>query len=351
MTQETTIAKDAAESKAAGVAAPMGKPVEALNEAVTSENLLHVEPSNRQKTGGEHLFDATTYGGLALVGNEMTATWIVEQKTKQNLIGQAYREGDSFFKNLGKPGTLPYLQNRFNYISFAIIGGFVMVPFIKWLEDNKGRCVRFADRIFYGERANTPEIAKKHEEMDNAPKQSWGSLGKGRLLTVAAAYTVDATINWKDGLLARALKDTRFKNYASAEHLSNHASEWLNNKIAPMRNLSPEKALVQKGFINNLVGLTTLSAMLTILFYASSKLFAKKRDEKLERRHLPTYDGTNRDTNELESPELTPEQLAQEAITKAKESSKSPEVPQPKVKHVAHEQTVAAAPELAAAGV
>lgn len=298
-----------------------------------SQALIQTEPTKRSKTGGERLFDLTTYGGLGLIGNEATASYIVGEKESANFIGRAYRRCDEFLKNVGKPGKLPYLQQRMNYISFAIIGGFVMVPFIKWLEDNKGRCVRFADRIIHGEEANNPEIAKRHEEMDNAPKQSWSSLGKGRIVTVAAAYTVDSTINWKDGLLARALKGTRFENHASAEHLSDHASNWLDKQVTAIRNTPIEKAAGQKKFIGNLVSLTTLSAMLTVLFYISSKIFAKKRDEKIDQR----YETLHHPRDEAQADEIDLE----------KELTKVAERPRTQVSGVDREATVSAAPQLA----
>lgn len=295
--------------------------------------------TKHKRTWGETLFNTTTYAGLALVGNEATATWILEQDGRSNLMGRAIRSCGEFFKKIGTPGKLPYLQKRINYINFAIIGGFTMVPFIKFLEDNKGRCVRFADNLFYGDRAKTdPEIAQKHEEMDNAPKQTWGSLGKGRLLTVAAAYTVDSTINWKEGLTARWLKGTRFENYASLEHLSGHTAEWASKKLSQQHSI-PAKFIPSQKSLFNLIGLTTLSATLTVLFYFSSKLFAKKREEKIERREQARVGGSPLRDETAESPATTLTEDAPSAAVR----------PAAQVNSVAHEKTLAPAPELAPA--
>ena len=149
----------------------------------------------RKRTGGEMLFDATTYGGFALVGNEVVSTYIVKAAEKPTAFGRFFERASELTKKIGPKGTMPYTQSgRFNYINFAIIGGFTMVPFIKFLEDNKGRLVRAADSIIHGVEAdNDPAMRSAHEEMDNAPKQTWGSLMKGRILTVIAAWGVDAS--------------------------------------------------------------------------------------------------------------------------------------------------------------
>lgn len=347
MTQDTTVrnqdkakeAEDLAPLPAtSGAASLAGDAVAAVtHKAKPVQAAVHLEPTKRSKTWGERLFDLTTYGGFALVGNELAATAIVQQKEKPNLIGRAYRAGQNFLERIGISGELPYVQKRLNYISFAIIGGFLMVPFIKLLEDNKGRCVRFADKYIYGKKADSDqEIVRKHEEMDNAPVQTWSSLGAGRALTVASAYTVDATINWKDGFSARLLKGTRFENFASLEHLSDHVAEWANNKLVAIRKITPEASMIQKSRLKDLVGLSTLSATLTAIFYISSKVFAKKRDEKIERKY-------ERIQHPRHSDDLSPEDTSIEAVL----TDIADKRPQATVGAVTHLDTLARAPELA----
>lgn len=333
MIEATTMPNQAANAQDSAMVAHADSVASGKVQAVTSspqqlQSSIQLEPTKRNKTWGERLFDITTYGGFALVGNELTATAIVEQAEKPNLMGRAIRAGQKFFEGRGVKGELPYLQKRFNYISFAILGGFVMVPFIKKLEDNKGRLVRFADNIIYGNRAKTDQdIVKKHEEMDNAPNQTWGSLGKGRALTVAAAYAVDATINWKDGFSAKLLRGTRFENHASLEHVSDSVAEWANKQLTNVRKITPEASLAQKGLLKNLFGLGTLSATLTALFYVSSKIFAKKRDERIEQRHHAGSARTN-DRDEAACASNTP--LATLA-----------EQPSVQVSNICHEATIA----------
>lgn len=259
-----------------------GDRVEQKGESVASSLATAHPPAapvteKRRKTWGEHLFNWTTYGGFALLGNELAATAIVQQKDKANWIGDAYRRGESFLKGVGKPGALKYIQGRMNYINFAIIGGMLMVPFIKLLEDNKGRLVRAADIVVYGTEAQTdPKIVAAHAEMDQAPRQSWGSLLKGRLLTVAMAYTVDSTVGWREGFLARQLKGTRFEKISSLDHLSKFFAEMMSNLFKVKT--EPTRTMLQRGS-----ELLTLSTALTILFYASSKFFAARREERSQR--------------------------------------------------------------------
>lgn len=248
------------------------KLTETVNQNDTSPRESEKPHKKRPKTWGEHLFNWTTYGGFALIGNEITATAIVQQKDKTNWIGDAYRKGEAFFAGVGKPGAWKYIQGRMNYISFAIIGGMLMVPFIKLLEDSKSKLVRAADTIFYGAKAETsPELVAAHEEMDRAPQQSWGSLLKGRFLTVATAYTLDATVGWKGGMLARKLKDGPLEKFSSFDHLGKYVADALSHVF----NVKTEAT---RGWMHRGAELLTLSTALTILFYGSSKFFAARRE-------------------------------------------------------------------------
>jgi hypothetical protein len=259
---------------------------------------------HRDKTAGEHLFNLTTYGGLALIGNEVTATVIVDQKDKANVVGRAFRASDAFFKKIGPEGKFPYLQNRMNYINFAILGGFTMVPLIKLLEDHKGPLVRFADGVVHGKTRNSePDMVQAHEEMDDAPHQSWGSLMKGRVATVAAAYAIDSTVGWDGGMLARAAKGTKFEKYASFDHLSNMAADKVSSKYSSVMKHSLQDTHATQAFMRKGAGLLSLSTALTLLFYGTSKLFASRRDQRLEKREqdtqpvlVPRADNNNEET-------------------------------------------------------
>lgn len=288
-------------------------------------------PGNRKRTTGETVFDLTTYGGFALIGNEITATAIVKQADKPNAIGKLYRSAEAFTKKVG-PKNSSYVQNRMNYINFAILGGMMMVPFIKVLEDNKGKLVRFADRAIHGKHAEIePDMVRAHEEMDNAPKQTWGSLWKGRALTVAAAWAVDATLNWKDGLSARALKGTKFEKYGSFEAVSTRFADKVGDSLAKSRGYDMAKTANIKSWLGNGFGLLTLSAALTVLFYATSKFFAKRRDHREE-----VY-------NEVHANAPAPSIAMPDA---QEQTAQKNDAPVPMVNAIAHEARLAATPEL-----
>lgn len=292
----------------------------------------------RKRTGGEMLFDLTTYGGLALLGNELVSTYIVNQAEKPTAFGRFYERASEACKKIGPAGKMPYTQagrhSRFNYINFAIIGGFIMVPFIKFLEDNKGRIVRRLDSFIHGAKADdNPDIRHAHEEMDNAPKQTWGSLMKGRLLTVAAAWGVDASINWgpkadqgwEGGWSARALKGTRFEKYSSLESITSRIADRMGGSIGTRRGMDATqtkglKELLTKGF-----GLLSLSATLTAIFYVMSKFFAKRSDDRRE-----IYDEIHATRADHEKANASPQPAA------AKD-----EAPVPTVNAIAHESRIA----------
>ncbi len=246
----------------------------------TNQHFFDVEPTRKRgKTMGEHVFNISTYGGFALVANEALSTVITHSAdhgrlhsiyapfkrffTEQNVIKDAYVKG----------GRLPY-------ILFAVIGGMFTVFPIKWLEDNKGACVRFFDRHFYGNRADTdPKIREAHAEMDKAPHQSWGSLWKGRILTVASALTLDYFTGHKDAPSAKWLENTGMHNYRSMEHAAETVADKIVKPTSIFRHVLPakwvgpqNKPIVQRGLF-----LLTLSTTLTLLFYASSKMFARLR--------------------------------------------------------------------------
>lgn len=252
--------------------------------SIEAAELAGVGASKRKRTSGELLFDVTTYGGLALVGNEVVSTYIVKQAEKPTAFGRFFEQASNLTKKIGPAGKMPYTQSgRFNYINFAIIGGFTMVPFIKFFEDNKGRLVRAADSILHGVQADTdPEIRAAHEEMDNAPKQTWGSLLKGRVLTVLAAWGVDASINWKDGWTGRALKGTKLEGVSSLEAITGRVADKMGDSIAKHKGLDVAKTANLKSWLNQGFGLLSLSAALTVLFYASSKVFASRSEQKRE---------------------------------------------------------------------
>lgn len=274
-------------------------------DKTTEQTAEHTHNGKRTRTIGENLFDATTYGGLALLGNELTAASIIGTAEKglkpeimnkpvsklsvmdsiRGAVGKSYIGFDKFVQKLNKD-RFAYFKphgedsvSRFTYIAFAIIGGFVMVPFIRALEDNKGKAVKFADRFIHGKKAETdPNMVEAHKEMEEAPKQTWESLLKGRLLTVGAAYAVDATVNYEHGLSSKLFP--KLEKWNSLETISKRFTNWASGHIAEWRKLTPAKAASQAEFIGTTFSLLTFSAALTLLFYGTSKAFAHGQEKK-----------------------------------------------------------------------
>lgn len=343
-----------------------------LSAPSKQQGLLHLEPTKRKKTWGEKVFNFITYAGVALVGNEAASLVITKSIDEGARFHNAHRWFSEKFENLS-PKLPRYIVDktatsngaRLPFLLVATIGGMLMVPFVKYLEDHKGAIVRWLDRRHYGEqRASEPTMAEAHKEMDDAPKQTWGSLGKGRVITVAAAAAADATFGWGDALTTKIAPNSWFRNYSSLDRLATTISTKLMNAFskdtAGLRDMNAlvsgefkqgrdaaAQKLFKKEFAATSTGkwferiqmgtwLLTLSSTLTVLFYISSKIFAKRHEQKLER-ELHNLNPNAPDNSQ------TPEQMANDAIAKAQESSKqgAGEKPEHKVSAVSLDRTVA----------
>lgn len=292
--------------------------------------------SRRLKTYGEKKFNWLTYGGFALLGNEAASLVITTLAEDQHGNARGiYKPFKKFFTDMKGPqyassGNLPK-------VLIALVGGMLMVPFVKNMEDHKGEKVREYDRKHYGNRVDSdPAFIAAHQEMDEAPKQSWGSLWKGRIVTVLAAIGVDSMIGWKDApstkLVEKITKPgSAWNNYSSMDRIATQIAE----KSLKLFKATPETHPNANKWIQRGSWLMVLSSTLTLLFYMSSQVFAKKRDEKAERRAHRINSQANTDMP------LTPESSAQ-ALTDNVTIK-----PQPKVSEVEHLATIQAPQALA----
>jgi hypothetical protein len=293
---------------------------------------------NRIKTWGEKLFDWGTYGGVALGGNEAVSLVVMTQ-ARHGITKDWHARQTAFFKGLeGKKFIPEYIFNGhlFNVL-IAVIGGMTMVPIVKYLEDHKGKIVRTLDRFHYGTYADSnPAIVAAHQEMNEAPKQTWGSLWKGRILTVVAAIGLDWSVGCADAQSNKLFKNNAtFQKFANMDRLAERVSNRIMNtlKIADPARPTWDRWLKQGSW------LLVFSSTLTVLFYASSKIFATRREQKIERRQEALKTGTPlRDDDDVAND------------TKAAvDSSPSSEKPQLQVNAVSHEHRIATAPQLAQA--
>lgn len=344
---------------------PPKTPQQQADNAIAPEIVVPAQPPQqlsgggdthyrRIKTHGESKFDWGTYAGLALVGNEFASFGITEatkisDEGKPAIAHHAYKRFESWFAGLAdsfkrfeKPGLMKYIGNyvvgdkaskyagahspRLPYLLVATLGGMLMVPFVKYREDHKGEIVRKYDRAYYGARADTdPAIIAAHEEMDNAPKQSWGSLWKGRVTTVLAAATADFAFGWPDALSTKLFKDNKtWQKYGSLERFSDVMAEKTANAAKRMFDLSEKAHRRTMKAAGNGIWLLTLSSSLTALFYISSKLFARRRDQKIEQREHAVTGTHGRDAAEQTAEPATSQQPSTEIHAAAHEKTLAP---------------------------
>jgi hypothetical protein len=325
---------------------------------VGASKLSALEPTKREMTRGEIEFNLKAYVGWGLIGNEVFSLAITEsvgkgQHGNPRFAHGLYKKFEGLFEGLGKhferfktPGLMRSIGDytsgmkalnhvpRLPYLLVATIGGMLVVPFVKDREDRKGEIVRKLDRKHYGARADTdPALIEAHKEMDEAPKQSWGSLWKGRITTVIFAALADFTFGWPEALTTKAFKNNpTYQKFASLERISNAFADWSSTAMK----VKPSNEWLFKKVVGNGTWLLTLSSSLTAIFYVSSKLFAKKRDERMERR-THGHEGALRD-DDIDT--LEPEVLTQKGAAVK---------PETKVSSVAHEAMLSARePQLAA---
>ena len=285
----------------------------------------------RQKTWGERVFNWRTYGGYALLGNEFTSLGINEL-AQRGPTKNLYQRGISWAKGLEKYKFVPsyikegHLQN----VLIAVLGGMFMVPFVKHAEDHKGEIVRRIDRVHYGDLNDSdPKLIEAHKEMDEAPKQTWGSLWKGRAITVVSAITVDSLVGQKSSPSVTLLENTSWSRFSSMKHIS---EEIANVAMKRLKVSEGTGKLVATG-----AWLLVLSSTLTALFYGSSKLFAKKHEERIERkleRQTVRTNGIYADSTDVTF-DAPPAQGATAS-----------EKPSPQVKSISRNDTISAVPQL-----
>ena len=300
-------------------------------EVAIDAQLKH-QPPKRQKTWGERAFNWGTYGGIALMGNEATSL-VITRSADKGAAHHRYKQFESFFKRFdtkaadasalrdyvaGNATKFGESKARLPFLLLATVGGMFMVPFVKYAEDHKGELVRKLDRGHYGSLTDRdPKLIEAHKEMDEAPKQTWSSLGKGRLTTVIMAAVADFTFGWDRAITTKL-----------------HPKASLDGIADIVGGLVPKKF---EDVAKNGTWLLTLSSTLTVLFYASSKLFAKKQEEKVERKL----------EKQLARTHGTTAANAETALETAPASEKqNADKPTPQIRSISREETIASAPQL-----
>ncbi len=267
------------------------------------------------QSAGEILFNLGTYGGITWIANEIISGTTLELIKPANAAKAV--EAGKWSK--GFEGTVNWLHKNANplkldrkYVHYPLwflaltSGGNLLVPVVKWLEDRKGELVHKADDVLHGEEGkNNPTLIAKHKEMDEAPKQSWGSLWKGRALVMLLALGVDLGLGSEKAPTTKWLKNTAFEKYSNIGRagatLTRDLLSWAHSDPAKraiirearqnsmaagvFEHITPAEGKAASVMGGNYGFVLIFSLITSALFYVSSHAFAKKRDEKLEKRN------------------------------------------------------------------
>ncbi len=139
------------------------------------------------KTYGEKKFNFLTYNAIGYIANALlsvVAVWWVErthggQQMMRNFIGKVSKI----------PKVNPDQAEFYATKTFFLAGGFMVMPFIKVLEDHKLNLVKKWNRQHYGDKAESdPDIVKSENEIAQSHKQSWSSVLSSRILALVPFY-------------------------------------------------------------------------------------------------------------------------------------------------------------------
>lgn len=168
------------------------------------------EPSAQAETGkkrfiteGEKRFDFWAYTGLNYIANVLISIgaiyWV--ERTKS---GHQFLDGfQSLMEKIPKvDGEIARFLAR---KSFFLSGGSIVLFPIKFMEDRKVEWVKAWNREHYGahEVASNPDIIQSEREMEEAPRQGWGSIFLSRGLALIPFYAIYTTIWERSSPLSR----------------------------------------------------------------------------------------------------------------------------------------------------
>lgn len=139
-------------------------------------------------TYGEKKFDRLTYTTVGYVINALLsvgAVWWAERTHGGQKSMDNFRNWSERNLKFVKPETAKMLATK----SFFLSGGFAVLAPMKWMEDKKVEMVKKWDAEHYGDAGKTDErIQQSHKDLENAPKQGWGSIFASRALALVPFY-------------------------------------------------------------------------------------------------------------------------------------------------------------------
>lgn len=277
----------------------------------------------RKKTFGENLFDISIYGGIGWIANEFLSGAIFDRAAyKGQWFSKPYEAGvNGMHKLFGKAEQahpekwLSKIKRPFDIFVLTLGGNLLVLP-MKIAEDNKGDLVRTANYGIGGKKGD-PELERAHDEMDHAPKQSWGTLAQSRLVTLAGAIGIDYAMGADNAWSTKLFKSEGGKKWASLNNINTSVfrkiakfaeEHWGYDKGATERIELAEKHspfdiisqktldnLPQSSELRKIEGLESegkianfgksygfiflLSGVLAGIFYINSRIFAHNRDK------------------------------------------------------------------------
>lgn len=282
---------------------------------------VHSHHSKRKLGAGEIIFDLGVYGGISWILNEIVSARITNTIYKADPKAGIAKTGmfhETFKKSVNglteHVNPMKWSRTPF-YLALEMfvmtIGGNLMVLLTKPAEDRKGKIVRWIDnQLSHGKGDADPGIKRAHEEMDEAPKQTWGSQIKGRLLVLASAiglhFIAGTESKHYQAPTTRWLKNTPFEKYSNLKRIMTTGTrDILSLKFIPFIDKEHKAAMKlnraaagefrwmqeNEGKIAMAMGNTfgyvlSVSAAMAALFFASSRFFALWRDEKKEKKEI-----------------------------------------------------------------
>lgn len=283
----------------------------------------------REKTRGEHLFNWSVYAGIGWVVNAaislVALDWFEYNKTGQKVAEAGKNAIGTLLKplKLSEASHTKYKNMGF-FIAALYTGGTLLVPVMKWFEDRKGSLVRFADRVLHGKEADHNQtLIEAHREMDEAPKQSWGSMLKARIISFPVGMLIGFSVGNYDAWSSRIAPNSWFRKFSSFERAgATMGRNFYENRppnIASTKSWDEVQSLASKAgasgdrlslwksvvnfarsesphttrvgldprpvrFFSNTLYELLLSSFVAAGFFATSHAFARLRDNKLQRR-------------------------------------------------------------------
>jgi hypothetical protein len=156
--------------------------------------------TEQKKTHGEKRFDQLNW----IVGYVVTfvatiipayyfrdsskTSWFDKDKSWREWTKDKKGElANTWFKSFEKNKTFNHeaVADIFVSTTATFAGGFIVLPVIKWMENNKQKIVHY----FNEKKGDDSEIAAGDENTENHKSPSWGALLKGRLGSFAIVFT------------------------------------------------------------------------------------------------------------------------------------------------------------------